>query len=120
MAISSGIVTASALGAIQAFLLLSLACRKFYLVEMDSTFCKVLRHATGARKKLGNQNIGVDLTGGNVHDSEVAIKLLSKVALKGKKVLADKAFCSELIREYIFQEKAVASIADKSNSVSRL
>ena len=71
-------------------------------------------------KKLGNQNIGVDLTGGNVHDSEVAIKLLSKVALKGKKVLADKAFCSELIREYIFQEKAVASIADKSNSVSRL
>ena len=44
------------------------------------------------------------------HNSEVAIKLLSKVALKGKKILTDKAFYSEEIREYIFQEKAVASI----------
>ena len=116
-------------------------CQKFYLVEMDSTFCKVHQHATGARKILENQNIdvsrggkttkihalvnehfqliGVDLTGGNVHDSEVAIKLLSKVALAGKKVLADKAFCSEDIRKYISQEKAAACIPDKSNAVHR-
>ena len=116
-------------------------CRKFYLVEPDSTFCKVHQHAAGARKILGNQNIGVshggkttkihalvnehfqligvDLTGGNVHDSEVAIKLLSKVALAGKKVLADKAFCSEDIRKYISQEKAAACIPDKSNAVHR-
>ena len=60
------------------------------------------------------QLIAASLTGGNVHDSEVAIKLLSKIALKGKKILADKAFCSEKIREYIFQEKAVACIPDKS------
>ena len=115
-------------------------CRKFYLVEMDSTFCKVHQHAAGARKILGNQNIGVsrggkttkihalvnehfqligvDLTGGNVHDSEVAIRLLSKVALSGKKFLSDRAFCSEEIREYISQEKATACIPDKSNAVN--
>ena len=52
-----------------------------------------------------------------VHDSEVAIKLLSKVALKGKKILADKAFGSEEIREYISQENAAACIPDKSNAV---
>ena len=114
-------------------ILQSLACRKFYLVEMDSTFC------AGARKILGNQNIGVscggkttkihalvnehfqfisvDLTGGNVHDSEIAIKLLSKITLVGKKVLADKAFCSEEIREYIDSQNAVACIPDKSNAV---
>ena len=114
-------------------------CRKFYLVEMDSTFCKVHQHSSGAWKKLGNQNIGtswggkttkihalvndhfqligVDLTGGNVHDSEVAIKLLSKITLAGKKVLADKAFCSEEIRNFISEKEAVACIPDKSNAV---
>ena len=33
--------------------------RKYYLVEMDSTFCKVHQHAAGAIKILENQNIGV-------------------------------------------------------------
>ena len=47
----------------------------------------------------------------------MAIKLLSKVTLVGKKVLADKAFCSEEIRNFISQEKAVACIPDKSNAV---
>ena len=115
-------------------------CLKFYLVEINSTFCKVHQRSTGARKIFGNQNIGVsrggkttkihalvnehfrlisvDLTGGNIHDSEVAIKLLSKVALKGKKILADTAFCSEEIRKYISHEKAAACIPDKSNAVN--
>ena len=115
-------------------------CRKYYLVEMDSTFCKVHQHASGARKKLGNQNIGlsrggkttkihalvnehfqlisVDLTGGDVHDSKVAIQLLIKITLTGKKVLADKAFSSEEIRQYIETQKAVACIPDKSNAVN--
>ena len=64
------------------------------------------------------QIIGVDLTGGEVHDGKVAIRLLSKITLEGKKVLADKAFCSEEIREYIYQEKAAACIPDKSNTVN--
>lgn len=113
--------------------------RKYFLVEIDSTFCKVHQHAAGARKIFGNQNIGVsrggkttkihalvnehfqlvgvELSGGNIHDSEIAIKLLSKVTLAGKKVLADKAFCSEEIRNFISQEKAGACIPDKSNAV---
>ena len=57
------------------------------------------------------QLVGVSLSGGNVHDSEMAIKLLSKIAL------ADNAFCSEDIRNFIFQEKAEVCIADKSNAV---
>ena len=89
---------------------------KYLLVEIDSTFCKVHQHAAGARKKNGNQAIGVSrggkttkihalvtenfqligllLTGGQVHDSECARELLSKVNLEGKTVLGDKAFCS--------------------------
>ena len=63
---------------------------KYLLVEIDSTFCKVPHHAAGARKKYGNQAIGVSrggkttkihalvtenfqlielkLTGGQIHD----------------------------------------------------
>ena len=113
--------------------------KKYFLIEMDSTFCKVHQHAAGARKILGNQDIGisrggkttkihalvnehfqlvsVELSGGNIHDSEMAIKLLSKVTLEGKKILADKAFCSEEIRNFISQEKAGVCIPDKSNAV---
>ena len=36
---------------------------KYLLVEIDSTFCKVHQHATGARKKHGNQAIGVSRGG---------------------------------------------------------
>lgn len=115
-------------------------CGKFYLVEIDTTFCKVHQNAAGAKKTLGNQNIGVsrggkttkihalvnehvqligiELTGGKIHDSKVAIRLLSKITLEGKKVLADKAFCSEEIRKYIDYQNATACIPDKSNVVN--
>ena len=36
---------------------------KYLLVQIDSTFCKVHRHATGALKKHGNQAIGVSRGG---------------------------------------------------------
>ena len=89
---------------------------KYLLVQIDSTFCKVHQHAAGALKKYGNQAIGVSrggkttkihalvtenfqligllLTGGQIHDSECATELLSRVKLDGKTVLGDKAFCS--------------------------
>ncbi len=38
-------------------------CREYYFVEIDSTFCKVHQHATGARKILGNQYIGASRGG---------------------------------------------------------
>ena len=112
--------------------------RKYFLVEIDSTYCKVHQHAAGVRKIFGNQNIGasrggkttkiyalvneyfqivgIELSGGNVHDSLMAIKILSKVTLAVKKVLADKAFSSDEIRNFISQEKAFACIPDKSNA----
>ena len=91
-----------------------------YLI--DSKFCKVHQPAAGARKihALVNEHfqlVSVELSGGNVHDSEMAIKVLSKITLEGKKILADKGYCSEEIRNFISQEKAEVCIPAKSNAV---
>ena len=114
---------------------------KYLLVQIDSTFCKVHQHAAGARKNLGNQAIGMSrggkttkihalvtenfqligllLTGGQIHDSQCATELLSKVNLEGKTVLGDKAFCSERIRDFIQSQKGQVCIPDKVNSVTK-
>ena len=111
---------------------------KYLLVQIDSTFCKVHQHAAGARKKYGNQAIGISrggkttkihalvtenfqligllLSGGNIHDSECATELLSKVNLDGKTVLGDKAFCSTHIRNFIQTQGGAVCIPDKANS----
>ena len=111
---------------------------KYLLVEIDSTFCKVHQHAAGALKKHGNQAIGVSrggkttkihalvtenfqligllLTGGQIHDSQCATSLLSKVKLEGKTVLGDKAFCSARIRELIQEQGGIVCIPDKATS----
>ena len=52
----------------------------------------------------------------NEHFQLVGISL-SKVTLEGKKILADKGYCSEEIRNFISQAKAEVCIADKSNAV---
>lgn len=118
---------------------LNFATNKYSLVQMDSTFCKVHKHGLGARKILGEQTIGVSrggyntkihalvseyfqligvvLTGGQIHDSECAITLLSTVNLVGKTVLADKAFNSEKIRVFIQEQGATVCVPDKSNAV---
>ena len=97
--------------------------------------------ATGARKKYGNQAIGVSrggktnkihalvtenfqlsgllLSGGQVHDSECAAELLSKVKLENKTVPGDKAFSSVQIRDFIQSIKATACIPDKVNSLRK-
>ena len=112
---------------------------KYALIEIDSTFCKVHQNATGALKKHGEQAIAVSrggkntkihalvnehfqlinviLTGGDIHDSECAIDLLSAVELDGKAVLADKAFSAEYIRSFIASHNAFACIPDKSNAI---
>lgn len=118
---------------------LNFASNKYSLVQIDSTFCKVHKHGLGARKILGNQAIGVSrggyntkihalvneyfqligvvLTGGQIHDSECAITLLSTVNLVGKTVLADKAFNSEKIRMFIQEQGATVCVPDKTNAV---
>ena len=108
--------------------------RKYYLLEMDSTFCKVHQDATGAIKKLGSQSIGVSRGGKTtkihalvnehfqlikVHDREVAIDLLEGIDLQDKTVLADSAFIAEKIRNYIESNNGNVCIPDKFNSVTK-
>ena len=104
------------------------------LIEIDSTFCKVHQSACSALKNqdIGSsrggkntkihvlvnermQMINVVLTGGQVHDSEKAIELFERITLKGKTVLADRAFSSEKIRNYIEKEGGKVCIPDKRN-----
>ena len=104
------------------------------LLELDSTFCKVHQSACSALKdqaigsSRGGKNtkvhvlinermqlLNVILTGGQIHDSEPAIELLKSVALKGKKILADKAYSNEHIRVFLAEHGAFACIPDKAN-----
>ena len=107
---------------------------KTRLIEIDSTFCKVHQSACS---KLKNQAIGISrggkttkihslvnekfqllnitLTAGNVNDSECAIELLQAVQIEGKKVLADRAYSSSKIRDYIEKNGAEVCIPDKIN-----
>ena len=59
------------------------------------------------------------MTGGQVHDSECARELLSKVNLDGKTVLGDKAFCSARIREFIQEQGGRVCIPDKANALTK-
>ena len=104
------------------------------LLELDSTFCKVHQSACSALKEqaIGSSRGGkntkihvllnermqllkVILTGGQIHDSEPALALLNGIKLKGKTILADKAYSSEQIRVFIAEHGAFACIPDKAN-----
>ena len=61
------------------------------------------------------QLLKVIVTGGQIHDSEPDIELLKSVALKGKTILADKAYSCAQIRFFIVEHGAVACIPDKVN-----
>ena len=88
------------------------------ILALDSTFCKVHRHGLGARKnapgheteqEIGSSRGGkttkihvlIDekfhpvkflLSAGNVNDNQLALPLLQGLNLKGKTILADKAY----------------------------
>ena len=61
------------------------------------------------------QLLNVILTGGQVHDSEPALALLSGIELGGKKILADKAYSCSQIRVFLAEHGAFACIPDKAN-----
>ena len=104
------------------------------LLELDSTFCKVHQSACSGLK---NQAIGtsrggkntkihvlinermqlmnVVLTGGQIHDSEPALSLFADVDITGKKILADRAYSGQSIRDYIEKHSATVCIPDKAN-----
>ena len=107
MVTGTAFITNSENGALTTFSRIS--CKRW----SQTRKCKVPQHAAGARKKHGNQAIGVSrggkttkihalvtenfqligvlLTGSHIHDSECATELLSKVKLDDKTVLDDKA-----------------------------
>ena len=61
------------------------------------------------------QLLNLILTGGQIHDSEEAVNLLKGINLKGKTILADKAYSCEHIRYYLQEHGAIACIPDKVN-----
>jgi len=64
---------------------------------------------------LGNP-VRLLFTGGNAHDSTLAIDLLSLVDIKGSIVMGDKAYGSEKVREYITSREATYVIPPKDNN----
>ena len=113
---------------------LNAAAKEATLLEIDSTFCKVHQSACSGRKNQaigssrGGKNtkihvlinermqlLNVILTGGQVHDSEPALALLSGIELGGKKILADKAYSCSQIRVFLAEHGAFACIPDKAN-----
>ena len=66
---------------------------------------------------LGNP-VKLLFTGGNVHDSKMAIPLMEKVDISGSIVQGDKAFGSKSIRGYITESGAAYAIPPKENNPS--
>ena len=56
------------------------------------------------------------LSGGQVHDSKVAVELLSGVNITGSKLLGDKAYGPAAIRDYITEQNAQHTIPPKENN----
>lgn len=110
---------------------------KSEIIAIDSTFCRVHQSATGARKIYGNQDIGASrggkstkihflvnenmepvkflLSSGNINDNQLALPLFHDLCLKGKKILADKAYSTLEIRQFLENHGAVICIPDKIN-----
>ena len=55
-------------------------------------------------------------TGGNSHDSTIAIGLLSMVDIKGSIVMGDKAYGAQYVREYIKSRGATYAIPPRDNN----
>lgn len=56
------------------------------------------------------------LNGGQTHDSTVVIDILSDIDITGSNILADKAYGTREIRDYITEQKANYTIPPKSNT----
>ena len=111
-------------------------------LALDSTFCKVHRHALGAHKNASGHETKQDidssrggkttkihvlidknfqvinflLSAGNVNDNLVALPLLQGLDLKDKVVLADKAYSTAKIRDYLEKQGALVCIPNKVNA----
>ena len=114
----------------------------YYAISIDSTSNKVHQHAAGARKDApeaevkqhigisrGDPNIKVhalvndelemvafEITGGQVHDSKMAISLLEAANIAFVYFNADMAYGTKNIREYIQSLDADMACPNKSNA----
>ena len=64
---------------------------------------------------LGNP-IYIQLTGGNIHDSTVAVDVLTHIDISNSTILADKAYGTAKILDYIQQQDGDYAIPPKSNT----
>ncbi|WP_419555021.1 IS5 family transposase [Schleiferilactobacillus harbinensis] len=113
-------------------------------VSLDSTSIRVHQKASGAKKNAVNADVNqyigrsrgglttkihaiVDglgnplsfcLSGGEVHDSTVAAPLLGTIPLKNGNVLADKAYGTQALRDFITSQEGYYTIPPKSNAVN--
>ena len=58
------------------------------------------------------------LSGGQVHDSKVAVELLSGVNITGSNILGDKAYGTAAIRNYITEQNAQHARPPKENNTN--
>jgi len=58
------------------------------------------------------------LSGGQISDSKVAVELLSDLDIAGSNILADKAYGTRKIRDYINNQNAEYTIPPKVNCVA--
>ena len=56
------------------------------------------------------------MTGGNIHDSTVAVDILSHIDISNSTILADKAYGTAKILDYIQQQDGDYAIPPKSNA----
>ncbi len=106
-------------------------------VFIDGSYVKAHQHASGARigeeraigiSRGGNTSkihiaadshgnpIDFEITGGEVHDSQVAGQIIDKVSSNTKSIVADKGYDSEDIRILIWAKGARSVIPRRSNS----
>ncbi len=64
---------------------------------------------------LGNP-LYFQLSSGKIHDSTMAVDVLSYLNISNSNVLADKAYGTDEIREYLTSEEATYKISPKSNA----
>ncbi|AOY74548.1 Transposase DDE domain protein [Clostridium formicaceticum] len=64
---------------------------------------------------LGNP-IHFQLSAGNLHDSTLAVDVLSHVDISDSNILADKAYGTKDIRDYISSKEATYTIPPKANT----
>lgn len=67
---------------------------------------------------LGNP-LGFRLTGGQVHDSQVASELLEGFDISQSNIIADKAYGTEKLRQYSEDKTGVYTIPPKENAKNK-